>query len=658
MSFRHYLEDEDDKPYYNLNTLSYYYEDMERKRKLVEELAKQIFGYDQKLGLSLTEIEQRVASYLDKNQQQLKQWDAKVSSLDTAVEAIVQNWVADGSLELIVQDSVLNLKADKEDVNVLSQQLAEKVGGQRKLLPEELSDEAMALVTGNGTVNVLSEPQKESVDFSKLTPDVLDVTHSKVGLGEYEIGTISASTGLPSGHASRIRPKGFVTVQNGFVQFIADGRFEYGVFMYDKSTYAPLSSTEWSQNPYYKIPYAECAVKVIMRKVANTAITESEIPDFLSSIVVFALKKLEIKKGFINPTQTDFIVETNGERINQFDKKAIRSGGYYAGGTGIWTSSTTASSSNPIPVQSGDVLRLKALTASGYHIVFRNADNQYLTGENFSLLEGQLKEIPVPAGAAFFLTAVKNVDIEQFMVVKNIDYPSQYFSYNENVGDYAFPDKFNQSLQKAVEDSFSNGLNGKKLGVVSDSIPSNYRANGNEYPFLIAREFNMVLNHLGIPGSLIAKSDKTGHVDTHMCEMVKRLDQDCELIMVAGGRNDERYNVPLGVMGDTNIETFYGAMDSLCRNLIERFPKTPKAVFTPIKSRGTNEKTKPYVSAMKEVCARYGIPVLDLFTICDLQPDIDFINNTYFYQADGIHPIEAGHLILKRPVRSFLLNLV
>lgn len=96
MPFRHYLEDEDDKPYYNLNTIGFYYDDMERKQKLIEELAKQIFGYDQKLGLSLQDIEKSVATYLAKNAQQLKQWDDKVASLDTAVETIVQDWVADG----------------------------------------------------------------------------------------------------------------------------------------------------------------------------------------------------------------------------------------------------------------------------------------------------------------------------------------------------------------------------------------------------------------------------------------------------------------------------------------------------------------------------------------------------------------------------------
>jgi hypothetical protein len=126
--------------------------------------------------------------------------------------------------------------------------------------------------------------------------------------------------------------------------------------------------------------------------------------------------------------------------------------------------------------------------------------------------------------------------------------------------------------------------------------------------------------------------------------------------------NDYRNGVPLGAVGDTEITTLYGAMNTLCINLITKFPAKPKAIFTPIKYRGKETLLGNRVKIIKEVANRYGIPVYDNFVNCDLQPDIDMINNTYFYLengvGDGLHPNGSGHTILARGIENFLENLV
>lgn len=50
----------------------------------------------------------------------------------------------------------------------LTSQLADKVGGGRKAEPEDLSENVLALVTGQGTINLESIPQNESVTMEKL----------------------------------------------------------------------------------------------------------------------------------------------------------------------------------------------------------------------------------------------------------------------------------------------------------------------------------------------------------------------------------------------------------------------------------------------------------------------------------------------------------
>ena len=49
---------------------------------------------------------------------------------------------------------------------------------------------------------------------------------------------------------------------------------------------------------------------------------------------------------------------------------------------------------------------------------------------------------------------------------------------------------------------------------------------------------------------------------------------------------------------------------------------------------------KKYVEAIKEVCEHYAIPVLDLYSVSGIQPEIDIIRN--MYMPDGLHPSDLG----------------
>ena len=209
-------------------------------------------------------------------------------------------------------------------------------------------------------------------------------------------------------------------------------------------------------------------------------------------------------------------------------------------------------------------------------------------------------------------------------------------------------------INQKIKDSHK--LKGLKWGILGDSISViGYKGDGLEYPKQISDKYSIVLNNLAVSGSGI--SEFGGKTD-FMCNRVLLLDDDCDFVTVAGGVNDVRNSTVLGVMGDTLTTTFYGALDILCRNLIAKFPETPKAIFTPIKYRANNTKMKPYVNAIKEVAERYAIPVLDNFNQCDLQPDIDVINTAYFFEADGLHPNGAGHTIISRRIDNFINQLV
>lgn len=96
MTFKNYLEDENDKPYFTTNSLAYYYDKMEGFAKAVEGSAKA-------LNLTKEEIEQRIAL-------RLAEWDKNLESFDGSVEKLLTEWVDDGTLTHVIDGALIDQK--------------------------------------------------------------------------------------------------------------------------------------------------------------------------------------------------------------------------------------------------------------------------------------------------------------------------------------------------------------------------------------------------------------------------------------------------------------------------------------------------------------------------------------------------------------------
>ena len=101
---------------YTTNSPSYY-DDLARKQKLIEMLAKKIWEYDDRLNDRLDDLQKVLSSYLD-------QWDERIENLDKEVSHIFVTWLEDGTLEQIINHDVLGNKADKSFVD---EQLAKTI---------------------------------------------------------------------------------------------------------------------------------------------------------------------------------------------------------------------------------------------------------------------------------------------------------------------------------------------------------------------------------------------------------------------------------------------------------------------------------------------------------------------------------------------------
>ena len=209
---------------------------------------------------------------------------------------------------------------------------------------------------------------------------------------------------------------------------------------------------------------------------------------------------------------------------------------------------------------------------------------------------------------------------------------------------------------------------GKKANFIGDSITigSWGGLNGNDW-HNISRPYPVILGELlgldtirnyGVGGTHI--SGAFNGTDSPSIDAISKrflnMDDDADLIVVAGGTNDYGHTdtAPFGTISDTTDISFYGALNVMCRGLVEKYLGKTIVFMTPIHRYNdtnvnltTNKTLKDYCNAIKEVCDLYGIKVIDNFSDLGFSANVtSFVNS---YMEDGLHPNPDGHeLIAKR----------
>ena len=169
-------------------------------------------------------------------------------------------------------------------------------------------------------------------------------------------------------------------------------------------------------------------------------------------------------------------------------------------------------------------------------------------------------------------------------------------------------------------------------------------------------------NNRGIGSTMIARKD--GYEFDHLSFIERwsnNTPRNTTILTVWGGTNDYAGaggdGVPLGSSELSNRDkfTFYGALRVLIEELSTTFPSQKIGFMTPIFRVNCHQpnlqghKLIDYVDAIIEVCAEYGIPVLDLFRISGINE-----KNHVTLLADGLHPKGVGQLFISRKIAKFI----
>lgn len=205
----------------------------------------------------------------------------------------------------------------------------------------------------------------------------------------------------------------------------------------------------------------------------------------------------------------------------------------------------------------------------------------------------------------------------------------------------------------------------RKINFLGDSITEGYGTSGKGHTFcdLVAADTGAVCRNYGIAGTRTAKQRNPSadpSWDRDFCSRVAEMDADADIIVVLGGTNDFGHgDAPFGSFEDKTSDTFRGALNVLYTSLVERYPGKVIVIATPL-HRCDEKWRRPdsgadlgtYVETIRETAEYYSLPVLDLWSMSGLQPDISVIQEKFM--PDKLHPNDAGHRIIADRIIGFL----
>lgn len=206
-----------------------------------------------------------------------------------------------------------------------------------------------------------------------------------------------------------------------------------------------------------------------------------------------------------------------------------------------------------------------------------------------------------------------------------------------------------------------------KINFLGDSITAGVGASAKSkcYVNQIGLKVDTVRNY-GIGSTSIAYQIKSSVPGRYFCNRYQEMDNDADYIVIFGGTNDYGFgDAPLGKPDDATPETFYGSLNYLYSAIMNNYPDSKIIVVTPMHMLGDDNlqgyngykgkdvaTLETYVNIIKQVAGTYSLPVIDLYSVSELNPNNPELKNTYF--ADGVHPNDSGHKLISEIILNFI----
>ena len=198
----------------------------------------------------------------------------------------------------------------------------------------------------------------------------------------------------------------------------------------------------------------------------------------------------------------------------------------------------------------------------------------------------------------------------------------------------------------------SNPLFGKFLALNGDSICAGSGETLGGYGKIIADRNHMAYQNIAKGGATITAelySSTTGDPYHWISRTVENLDETADYIIVEGGVNDYWKPAPLGTISEgcaaaLDESTFYGAFESMLKQLLARFPGKKIGYIIVHKTYAQGMwRGGDYHTAAVACCEKWGVPYLDLSVLVPPFAHIPSMRAVYTTNDDGTHPTVEGY---------------
>ncbi len=155
-------------------------------------------------------------------------------------------------------------------------------------------------------------------------------------------------------------------------------------------------------------------------------------------------------------------------------------------------------------------------------------------------------------------------------------------------------------LAESKEKTNYTCLEGKTINFLGDSY---FEGDGIDkrwtWPALLGQKYNMSFVNHGMGGTTIANVNANSMVNRY----TKLPDNNPDIVIIEGGRNDFNNNVPIGTNTDTSTTTFKGGLNKLIDGVRAKYPNAFIICVTP----WYHSQNLAYGNAMIEVCESKGV---------------------------------------------------
>lgn len=199
-------------------------------------------------------------------------------------------------------------------------------------------------------------------------------------------------------------------------------------------------------------------------------------------------------------------------------------------------------------------------------------------------------------------------------------------------------------------------LEGKKITFIGDSITEENETATYNYVKLLATYDKITAQNLGRSGVGYCRYHEN---NANFISKIASIDDDTDLIIVAGSFNDLGSSEPLGTPTDTGSDTICGYINAFYDALFEAFPGKLVIACTMnywVAYPNNYSRFTNYVDALETICRHRAIPFIDIGKYCNIRAwDED---NAEAFCPDGTHPNNAGHKRIYTIIKDFMSGIL